>query len=103
MITNYCPRFIDFAHPTDAQLENLMNACQPATLAMDQNDVGDEAYCTAWKMDAGHFSTQFHPADQGIIEVLGDVLLKGHDTKSIRMELYELNMYGWCQTIMPVI
>ena len=48
-------------------------------------------------MDVGRFSTQFHPADNEIVEVLSDVLLKGQvDTRSIQMELYKLNVYGRC-------
>lgn len=43
---------------------------------MNQRDVYDEAYRKAWKMDAGRFSTQFHPADHGIVKVLSDVILK---------------------------
>jgi len=64
---------------------------------MKQKDVYDEGYRKARKMDVGRFSTQFHPADHGIIEVLGDVLLKGQvDTRLIQMELYKLNVYGRC-------
>ncbi len=62
---------------------------------MNQQDVYDEGYRKARKMDVGRFSTQFHPADQGIVEVLSDLLLKAQvDTRSIRMELYKLNVYG---------
>jgi len=43
LIAKYCRRFINFAHPTDAQLENLVNACRPATFGMIQQDVYDEA------------------------------------------------------------
>ena len=43
LIAKYCRRFINFAHPTDAQLENLVNACRPATFGMNQEDVYDEA------------------------------------------------------------
>jgi len=49
-------------------------------------------------MDAGRFSTQFHPADHGIVKVLNDVLLKGQvDTESIQVELDKLNTYGRCR------
>ena len=88
-------RYVDFYHPTDAQLENLAKACQPATFGMNQQDVYDETYRKAGKMDVGRFSTQFQPANHGIIGVIRDVLLgNGADLASIRVELYKLNVYG---------
>jgi len=90
-------RFVDFYHPTDAQLENLAKECQPATFGMNQQDVYDETYRKAGKMDVGRFSTQFHPANHGIIEVIRDVLLGNRvDLGSIRVEPYKLNVYGRC-------
>lgn len=64
---------------------------------MHQQDVYDETYRKAGKMDVDRFATQFHPANHGIIEAIRDVLLGNRvDLGSIHVELYKLNVYGRC-------
>lgn len=94
-MTNAFASFLDFTHPTDAELENLAKACQPATFGFDQKDVLDEAYRKAGKIDTDRFAVNFSPSDLGIIETISDSLLRGRlQSKSIRSELYKLNVYG---------
>lgn len=86
---------IDFAQPTDTQLENLAKACQPATFGLNQKDVLDESYRKAFKMDAGRFATHFSPVELGLVDEMRQKLLKGSNSESsIRVELYKLNVYG---------
>jgi hypothetical protein len=86
--------FIDFSTTVDdAQVEQLVQACQPATSGIQQKDVLDESYRKAWKMDAVKFATNFNPINTGIIQAIHDLLLKDSES-SIRAELYKLNVYG---------
>lgn len=52
---------IDLAHPTEEQLCHLEEACDPATFGRNQQDVLDETYRTAGKMDIRNFSTNLLP------------------------------------------
>ncbi|KAF9528390.1 hypothetical protein CPB83DRAFT_894426 [Crepidotus variabilis] len=84
-------------YPTNAQLEKLANTCQPATFGINQQDVLDDKYRKAGKLDATDFATQFTPAYLGIVNPIYEHLLKGRVTAStmpIIVELYKLNVYG---------
>lgn len=85
---------INFAHPRESQLEKLAKACQPATFGHNREDVLDETYRKAGKLDATDFSVQFSPADLGIVEKVYSHLLRGADHQPIHAELYKLNVYG---------
>ena len=82
-------------------LNVLENACQPATFGLAGNDVLDENYRRAIKLDASAFSTNFHPHDCGIIDSFQQILLPstieggqhiGIGPKGVRAELYNLNV-----------
>ena len=91
--------FIDFSTVvSDAQLERLAQACQPATFGRQQQDVLDESYRKAGKMDALNLSTNFNPNKTGIMQAIHDLLLKNPEL-SIQAELHKLNVYGM-QTIL---
>jgi len=93
--SKFLHRLLDFSQATDQQLDNLTRACNPATFGRNQQDVLDESYRKAGKMDANRFATQFSPTDLGIPEIVSDLLLRGRvPQKSIRLELYKLNVYG---------
>ncbi|KAJ3504189.1 hypothetical protein NLJ89_g8065 [Agrocybe chaxingu] len=86
---------VDFAHPTETKLEALSKACQAATFGRAQQDVLDESYRKALKMDASAFATQFAPLELGILHTIRQNLLRGQKAeKPIRVELYKLNVYG---------
>ena len=86
--------FIDFSTAvTDAQLEHLAQACQPAAFGVEQKDVLDESYRKAGKMDAVNFSTNFNPYNTGIMQSIRSLLLKNPESP-IRVELHKLNVYG---------
>lgn len=66
-----------------------------ATFGLNQEHVLDETYRKAGKLDVGSFATKFDPVHSGLISTLREVLLEGHGAaKSIRAELYKLNVYS---------
>lgn len=66
---------ITFPHPT--KIETLIAAAQPATFGLNGRNVMDESYRKASKLDSSHFSTNFHPADYGILDAIKQCLLPG--------------------------
>ncbi|KAF4618645.1 hypothetical protein D9613_009834 [Agrocybe pediades] len=52
---------IDFMNATNEDLVRLSLACQPASFGRDQQDVYDESYRKAGKLDVNHFSMLFNP------------------------------------------
>ncbi|KIJ63416.1 hypothetical protein HYDPIDRAFT_92692 [Hydnomerulius pinastri MD-312] len=86
---------IDLARATPADLEKLARACQPATFGRNQEDVLDETYRKALKLDASAFSTLFNAESAGLADVIRRELLEGkNDKRDIRLEMYKLNIYG---------
>ena len=79
-------------------LEALVHACSPATFGRGQQDVMDESYRKAGKLNPDQFATSFHPADFGIIETIERVLLptmsnkQGWRSHRIHAELYKMNV-----------
>ncbi|KAL2046621.1 hypothetical protein ABVK25_011702 [Lepraria finkii] len=87
-------------------IKELLQDCSPATFGKNGEEVLDEAYRKAAKLDSSQFSTNFNPHDVGIIDVITQTLLPGiakpfPDTESIWeehlgviAELYKLNIYS---------
>ena len=76
-------------------MEELSTACDAATFGVGGENVLDESYRKAGKLDNTSFSTPFDPIRLGLIETVRSHLLDGHDEKkSIDVELYQLNVYG---------
>ncbi|KDQ10394.1 hypothetical protein BOTBODRAFT_115909, partial [Botryobasidium botryosum FD-172 SS1] len=78
---------------TPAQLEHLANSCDKATFGVNQQDVLDEAYRKAGKLDADRFAWNFQAF--GLVDCIKKALF-AMDSKprDIRAELYKLNVYG---------
>lgn len=71
--------------------------CDPATFGRNQEDVYDETYRKAVKLDNIAFAVNLVPGHCGLIDNIREILLEGHDAgTSIRCELYKLNVYGTC-------
>jgi hypothetical protein len=86
---------IDLSNASEAELQHLSDTCQPATFGLNQEDVLDESYRKAGKLDVADFATKFVLADSGLMDVVRAELLEGHEsTKAIKAELYKLNVYG---------
>ncbi|KAF8840622.1 hypothetical protein BDN67DRAFT_990258 [Paxillus ammoniavirescens] len=85
-------RRIDFSKVGEEELEVLYRACKPATFGRNGEDVLDETYRKAGKMDLTAFSTLFDPRSLGI----HDQIIQGLFTRDrgVQMELYKLNVYG---------
>ncbi|KAJ7596076.1 hypothetical protein C8J56DRAFT_1012248 [Mycena floridula] len=84
--------FIDLSNPSDEDLEALSQACQPASFGRGNQDVMDESYRKAGKLDSSQFSLPFDLHKSGIMDRVVATLLQ--DGKSLRTELYKLNVYG---------
>ena len=91
---------------TMENLEMLLMECQPATYGFEGQDVLNESYRKAAKLDNNQFSTNFHPHDVGILDAISQIMvsgvarsgLNGDNTASsnwgVVAELYKLNAYS---------
>ena len=94
-LTRSTCRFINFLSSTPEQLDQLAAACDQATFGRGNQDVYDESYRKALKMDAANFAVHFDPILSGLIKTVEENLLQGQTEKmSIRPEIYKLNVYG---------
>ncbi|PQE26078.1 oxidoreductase protein [Rutstroemia sp. NJR-2017a BBW] len=84
-------------------IKELLLASERATFGLDGKDVLDETYRKAAALNPNKFSTNFHPADHGLLDALGQVLLpdyglrlreKKKDLWGVKAELYKLNVYS---------
>ena len=89
------PRYLNFAKASQEDLDQLANACSLATFGLGHEDVMDESYRKALKMDKELFSTTFVPERSPLLHVIRNNLLRGDASdRPIDMELYKLNVYG---------
>jgi len=94
-VTYRTHRFINFASSTPEQLDQLVAACSPASFGRGGQDLYDESYRKALKMDAADFAVQFDPTASSLIKTIEGSLLQAQTEKmSIRPEIYKLNVYG---------
>jgi hypothetical protein len=76
-------------------LEQLTQACEPASFGRKQDQVLDETYRKAVKMDSGCFASILDPFHTDLIKIVRGYLLEGPKSKrDIKVELYKLNIYG---------
>lgn len=88
-------RFIDFTAATPEDLDLLVAACDPATFGRGSEDVYDETYRKAVKMDASNFAVHLDLAGFDLIQIIEDRLLQPEtENKRIKAELYKLNVYS---------
>lgn len=85
-------------------IEGLLRDCAPATFGIGGEEVLDESYRKAVKLDAHQFSTNFNPYDVGIVDAISQILLPGiakpfaggktafGDNSGVVAELYTLNV-----------
>lgn len=78
-----------------ADLNKLATACQPATFGMNQEDVLDESYRKAGKLDKSDFSINLDVVRSGLLQAVHDGLFSWEASpRHIQAELYKLNVYG---------
>ncbi|KAF8495736.1 hypothetical protein F5888DRAFT_1615515 [Russula emetica] len=88
-------RHVNFANATSNELEQLAQACEPASFGMVKEDVLDETYRKAGKMNLGHFSLILDPVRVDLMKIICNNLLEGtQSTGNIRAELSKLNVYS---------
>ncbi|KAI0806929.1 hypothetical protein C8Q74DRAFT_23812 [Fomes fomentarius] len=88
-------RKVDLSNATTDQMDHLAAECQPATFGRNDEDVLDETYRKAGKMDVEDFMLGFDVERAGLIDVVRTCLFPGEEeTKPVKAELYKLNVYG---------
>ena len=78
-----------------SNLERLLNDMKPATFGLGGEDVYDESYRKASKLDPENFTTNFCPYSAGIVDVISQLLLPNpysNKERAVRAELYKLNV-----------
>ncbi len=78
-----------------ARLEALLRDCQPATFGRGSEDILDETYRKASKLDSSAFSTDFCPYTLGIVDTAAELLMPGVGiglARTVKAELYKLNV-----------
>ncbi|KAM6502152.1 hypothetical protein JOM56_002129 [Amanita muscaria] len=82
--------------PSMSSLEHLVNTCGPASFGRGNENVYDESYRKAGKLSSDSFQPMLGMNTiLSVLDVIRDRLLGGsEENKSIRAELYNLNIYG---------
>ncbi|KAI0727102.1 hypothetical protein C8Q72DRAFT_475640 [Fomitopsis betulina] len=88
-------RRIDFIQTTDEELRHLAESCDVATFGVKNENVHDESYRKAGKLNTEHFSVGLDLIGTGLLDVIQTEFLEVYkDTPPIRAERYNLNVYG---------
>ncbi|KAG6855593.1 hypothetical protein H0H87_000432 [Tephrocybe sp. NHM501043] len=86
--------WLDLSNATEPELEALAYACAPATFGRNKEDVLDESYRKAGKMDLEDFAIKLNIENLGITNRICAQMLDAADAdKIIRAEMYKLNVY----------
>ncbi|KAI0655697.1 hypothetical protein C8Q70DRAFT_1017236 [Cubamyces menziesii] len=87
---------INFSNASAEDLQKLAETCDPATFGVKQQDVYDETYRRAGKLDKRDFAINLSLDALGILDTIRTELLieGGSGPKLMRAELYKLNVYG---------
>ena len=76
-------------------MEQLTQACEPASFGVNEMEVSDETYRKAGKMDTERFASALDLAQADLIKIIRDYLLEGREsTNPITAELHKLNVYS---------
>ena len=59
-----------------------MQACEPASFGRDGEDILDESYRKAGKLDASSFATPIVPERTDLVRIVPDFLLEGQENKT---------------------
>jgi len=77
------------------ELQKLVAACQPATFGLNKEDILDESYRKAGKLDRSDFATNIDITGSGLLDSIHGALFGWEkERREIRAELYKLNVYG---------
>ncbi|THH32207.1 hypothetical protein EUX98_g1994 [Antrodiella citrinella] len=84
-------RCLHFPTATEDDLEHLSHTCEPATFGRNGEDVLDDSYRKAGKLDAANFTSSFDLQASGLLTLLK---LDGQGDSIVRAERYKVNVYG---------
>ncbi|THH13624.1 hypothetical protein EW146_g6617 [Bondarzewia mesenterica] len=86
---------INLANADEDELVHLFDACDPATFGRNKENVFDETYRKARKMDTSNFQCAFDAERLGLVNIACGNLTFGESwLKIVKAELYKLNVYG---------
>ena len=74
----HCSR-IDFTDPKPELVEKLAQACDVATFGLNNQDVLDETYRKAGKLDTQYFAPKFDPEWYDLLDIIQNNLLDSAD------------------------
>ena len=95
MALNVWNSYLNFASADEEALQDLSAACDPASFGHGQQTVFDETYRKARKLDTSRFASMIDIHSSGIAQHVSNELLEGkHSKRTLRFELYKLNVYG---------
>ena len=76
-------------------MEQLTQACEPVSFTKKHDEVSDETYRKAGKMDSERFAPMLDLFHTDLIKIIYDSLLEGSQaTNRIKTELYKLDVYS---------
>ena len=88
-------RRIDLSKASSASLDALEKACDSASFGVDQQNVIDESYRKARKLEKTQFSLNLDVGAAGLLDSVRTGLLSGRGERvEIHAELHKLNVYG---------
>jgi hypothetical protein len=78
------------------QLEALLRDCEPATFGRGGEDILDETYRKALKLDASKFASDLCPYELGLVDKVAGLLMPSpyldEAYRGVKAELYKLNV-----------
>ena len=90
-------RCLDLLSATEEELKDLSNACDPAKFGVNQENVLDETYRKAGKLDLDNFALNFSPEQLGFSDIIRKALLTPNKNDII-FERYKINEIGGIMT-----
>ncbi|PIL34921.1 hypothetical protein GSI_02708 [Ganoderma sinense ZZ0214-1] len=89
---------INLSRASAAQLQHLADTCAPASFGVGGEDIYDETYRKAGKLDCEDFAITFDASRSCLADVIRNELLvenpKKVKSEDLNIELYKLNVYG---------
>ncbi|KAI1789980.1 hypothetical protein LXA43DRAFT_922787, partial [Ganoderma leucocontextum] len=90
---------INLSTATAAELQHIADTCAPATFGVAGQDVYDETYRKAGKLDNKDFMIGFDVSRSSLVDVIRTELLVENPKRTVKyedanIELYKLNVYG---------
>ena len=89
---------VNLSTASAVQLQHLADTCAPATFGVAGEDVYDETYRKAGKLDNKDFAIAFDARSSSLIDAIRTELLVENlgrvKSEDLNIELYKLNVYG---------